>query len=72
MPGYGPDGSMDFDEYMRWKAVGVLQRTHVTKDQVLVDTPAMKTVRDENGHDVTERTSPDGRQHRDVTINLRR
>lgn len=72
MPGYGPDGSMDFDEYMKWKAVGVLQRTHVTKDTVLVDTPTQRTVRDGNGHDVTLRTDERGVEHQDVTINLRR
>lgn len=71
MPGYGPDGSMDYAEYQQWKGVGHMPRTHATKDQVLVDTPTRRTVRDGNGHDVTERTTPDGKQHRDVTINLR-
>ncbi|MBN6054510.1 hypothetical protein JYK22_21390, partial [Nonomuraea sp. RK-328] len=69
MPGYGPDGSMSYAEWMQWKCVGAMQRTWATKDQVLEDSPTRKTVRDQNGHDVTERTDERG-YHRDVTINL--
>ncbi|MEU4225800.1 hypothetical protein AB0F17_16020 [Nonomuraea sp. NPDC026600] len=42
-----------------------------TRDQVLADTPDRKTVRDQAGNDVTERTDENGGYHRDVTINLR-
>ncbi|GHE47256.1 hypothetical protein GCM10017673_56370 [Streptosporangium violaceochromogenes] len=71
MSGYGPDGSMTYAEWLRWKSVAPMQRTHATQDQVLIDTPTQRTVRDQLGHDVTERTDERGRQHRDVTINLR-
>lgn len=71
MSGYGPDGSMTYAEWQQWKGVGAMQRTHATQDQVLIDTPTQRTVRDQLGHDVTERTDERGRQHRDVTINLR-
>jgi hypothetical protein len=72
MSGYGPDGSWTYAEELRWKAVGALRRTHVTKDRVLVDTPTQRTVRDGNGHDVTLRTDERGVERQDVTINLER
>lgn len=42
-----------------------------TRDQVLEDTPTRRTVRDQAGNDVTERTDENGGYHRDVNINLR-
>lgn len=42
-----------------------------TRDQVLEDSPTRRTVRDQAGNDVTERTDDRGGYHRDVTINLR-
>ncbi|MER7213220.1 hypothetical protein ABT340_39670 [Streptosporangium sp. NPDC000239] len=62
---------MTYAQWLQSKGVGSMRRTYATKPQVLVDTAVQRTVRDENGHDVTDRTSPDGREHRDVTINLR-
>lgn len=47
------------------------ERTSATRDQVLVDTPRRKTVMDQLGHVVTERTDARGGYHRDVRINLR-
>lgn len=69
MPGYGPNGDMTYAQWLKWKCVGSMERTWATKDQVLTDTPTEKTVRDQLGHVVAERTDERG-YHRDVTINL--
>lgn len=49
--------------------------TWATRDQVVEgrreDGTRFKRVRDQNGHDITDRTGPDGRERRDVRINLR-
>ncbi|HEY9369314.1 hypothetical protein [Streptomyces sp.] len=62
-----------FGAYMRSKNVQVrpVGWTWATRDQVLADTSARRTVRDQCGNDVTERTDEQGREHRDVNINLR-
>jgi hypothetical protein len=50
-------------------------RTWATRDQVeegiRPDGTRYKTVTDQLGHQVTDRTGPDGRERRDVRINLR-
>lgn len=74
MPGYGPDGSMTYAEWLAWKGVSRMPRTHATRDQVAEgETPSggrYKQVRDQLGHVVTDRTEADGSEHRDVRINL--
>lgn len=73
-----------FGEYMRGGApvgegrtadVLVGEQTWATKDQVAEgrtdDGGRYKQVTDQLGHRVTERTDAQGRQRRDVTINLR-
>lgn len=81
---WDPDSGTNFGEYMRGGAplgqgrtadVVIGETTWATRDQVVEgrasDGTRYQVVRDQLGHDVTERTGPDGRQHRDVTINLR-
>lgn len=74
MSGYGPNGDMTYAEWLRWKSVGAMPRTHATKDQVSEGHTdqggKFKQVRDQLGHVVTERTEPGGSVHQDVTINL--
>lgn len=68
-----PETGQTFGEYMRDKAIQVRPSgwTWATRDQVVEDSPTRKTVRDQAGHDVTERTDGQGREHKDVNINLR-
>lgn len=81
---WDPDSGVSFGEWMRGGQplgegrtadVVVGERTWVTRDQPVEgrteDGSRFKTVRDQNGHDVTDRTGPDGRERRDVRINLR-
>ena len=67
-----PDDGLSYGERLRAKGIQHIRggRTHATRDVVLEDTPTRKTVRDQAGHDVTERTDERGRYHRDVRINL--
>lgn len=70
MSGYGSNGDMTYAEWLQWKSVGAMPRTHATKDQVTVHREdgqvVAQTVRDQLGHETTEHAS--GRV--DVTINL--
>lgn len=70
---WDPESGQTFGEYVRSKRPQVRPSgwTWATRDQVVEDSPTRKTVRDQAGHDVTERTDERGRQHRDVRINLR-
>lgn len=77
---WDPESGQTFGEHLRGGAplgegrtadVITGERTWATRDQVLVDTPTRRTVRDQLGHEVTERTDSRGQQHRDVHINLR-
>lgn len=71
------DDDIPYGERLRRKGIQVQSRgrTWATKDEVREgvrgDGTKFKTVRDQNGHDVTDRTGPDGRERRDVRINLR-
>lgn len=60
----------DYGEQIRAKNIGVMRRTHATKDQVTVHREdgqvVAQTVKDQLGHEVTEHAT--GRV--DVTINL--
>lgn len=73
MPEYDPSSGITYGEWLRRKGIQVRPSgwTWQTRDQVLEDTPARRTVRDQCGHDVTERTDERGGYHRDVQINLR-
>ncbi|MGA4989862.1 hypothetical protein [Nonomuraea bangladeshensis] len=76
MPGYepyDPEVHGTYRQYLLGKGVQVRPSgwTSATRDQVLEDTPTRKTVRDQAGNDVTERTDEQGREHRDVQIYLR-
>lgn len=70
-----PEEGLSYAEKLRRKGVRALGRTWRTQDQVREgvrkDGTRFKTVRDQNGNDVTDRTGPDGRERRDVRINLR-
>ncbi|MEU6725462.1 hypothetical protein ABZ917_17280 [Nonomuraea wenchangensis] len=70
---WNPDSGESFGEYMRSKGVQVRPSgwTWTTRDQVIEDSPTRRTVRDQAGHEVTERTDEQGREHRDVHIHLR-
>lgn len=69
---WDPESGLTFGQYMRAKSVQVRPAgwTWRTRPQVLEDSRMRRTVRDENGHDVTERSDAHGGYHRDVTINL--
>lgn len=69
---WDPASGITFGEYARSKNLQIRPAgwTWTTRDQVLVDSPTRKTVRDQAGNDVTERSDESG-YHRDVTINLR-
>jgi hypothetical protein len=73
MSGFDPAVHGTYGNYLRSKNLQVRPSgwTWVTRNQVVEDSPARKTVRDQCGHDVTERTDEHGGYHRDVTINLR-
>lgn len=73
MSRYDPQIHGTYGNYLRAKAIQVRPTgwTWQTRDQVLKDTPTRKTVRDQAGNDVTERTDESGGYHRDVAINLR-
>lgn len=73
MSGFDPAIHGTYGNYLRGKNLQVRAGgwTWATCDQVVEDSPTRKTVRDQAGHDVTERTDERGRQHRDVRINLR-
>lgn len=68
---YDPARHGSYADYLRGKNLQVRPAgwTWRTRDQVLKDSPTRKTVRDQAGNDVTERTDDSG-YHRDVTINL--
>lgn len=70
---WDPSSGKTFGQYVREKGVQVRPSgwTWQTRDQVLEDTPTRRTVRDQAGNDVTERTDEHGGYHRDVAINLR-
>lgn len=73
---WDPESGQTFGEYMRGDDgrgpnVVVGERTFLTGDQVLEDTPTRRRVRDQLGNEVTERTGADGGYHRDVRINVR-
>ncbi|MEU6710011.1 hypothetical protein ABZ897_00915 [Nonomuraea sp. NPDC046802] len=70
---WDPASGITFGQYMRLKGVQVRPAgwTWQTRDQVLEDSPTRRTVRDQVGNDVTERTDDKGGYHRDVAINLR-
>ncbi|KAB8186857.1 hypothetical protein FH608_046040 [Nonomuraea phyllanthi] len=70
---WDPASGITFGQYMRAKGVQVRPAgwSWQTRDQVLEDSPTRKTVRDQAGNDVTERTDEHGGYHRDVSINLR-
>lgn len=82
---HDPNSDQTFGQYMRGGAplgqgrtVEVIEggQTWATKDQVLEDvparrdTPGRKTVRDQRGHEITQETTPDGRERQHVRINL--
>lgn len=69
MPWDPKDGT--FGAYVRDKNLQVRPSgwTWRTRDQPLEDTPTRRSVRDQLGHVVTERTDASG-THRDVEINL--
>lgn len=73
MPENEPPEDISYGERLRRKGIQVRPSgwTWQTRDQVLEDSPARKTVRDQAGNDVTERTDEKGGYHRDVAINLR-
>lgn len=70
MSGYGPNGDMTYQQWLAWKNVGSMQRSHATKDQVTVHREdgeiVAQTIKDQLGHETTEHAS--GRV--DVTINM--
>lgn len=70
---WDPESGLTFGEYMRDKGIQVRPSgwTWATRDQVVEDSRTRKTVRDQAGHEVTERTDERGRDHRDVHIYLR-
>lgn len=70
---WDPNSGVPFGKYVRDKGIQVRPAgwTWSTRDQVLQDSPTLKTVRDQAGNDVTERTDERGGYHRDVAINLR-
>ncbi|MEU4226242.1 hypothetical protein AB0F17_18240 [Nonomuraea sp. NPDC026600] len=69
---WDPASGITYGEWLRRKGIQVRPAgwTWATRDQVLADSPTRKTVRDQAGNDVTERTDASG-YHRDVQINLR-
>ncbi|MER6575834.1 hypothetical protein [Nonomuraea sp. NPDC001023] len=73
MPEGDPSEDITYAEKLRRKGIQVRPSgwTWNTRDQVLEDSPTRKTVRDQAGNDVTERTDDKGGYHRDVQINLR-
>ena len=81
---WDPDSGISFGEYMRGgqplgegRTADVVtgDRTWATRDQVAEgrrdDGTHYKTVTDQLGNQVTDRTGPDGRERRDVRIQLR-
>lgn len=70
---YDPAKHGTYGNYLRLKGIQVRAAgwSWNTRDQVVEDSPTRKTVRDQAGNDVTERTDEQGRQHKDVRINLR-
>lgn len=78
---WDPNSGQSFGEYLRGgqprgdraRTVEVIEggRTWATRDQVLVDTPTRRAVRDQLGHVITMETAPNGRERQHVRINLR-
>ncbi|MEU7741974.1 hypothetical protein [Nonomuraea sp. NPDC049158] len=73
MPADDPPEDISYGEKLRRKNLQVRTGgwSWRTRDQVLADSSTSRTVRDQAGNDVTERTDEHGGYHRDVTINLR-
>lgn len=71
---YDPERDGPYGDWLRSKNVAQTSRTHATKDQVTEgptrDGGRYKRVKDQLGHEVTQRTERDGSEHQDVTINL--
>ena len=74
---YDPEVDGPYADWLKGKGVQARPQgfSNATRDQVVEgrrdDGTRFKTVRDQLGHDVTDRTGPDGRERRDVRINLR-
>jgi hypothetical protein len=65
---------MTYSQWLAWKQVAAMTRTHATQDRVTEGETAaggrFKRVRDQLGHEVIQRTEPDGSEHQDVVINM--
>ena len=74
---YDPEVDGPYADWLKGKGVQARPQgfSNATRDQVVEgrrdDGTRFKTVRDQLGNDVTDRTGPDGRERRDVRINLR-